>query len=156
MIARAGLATGVSDFLWACVLSVLIYGSTFGKLWQGVASVPFGASALDGGAPFVLIGILLHFTVAFAWSAVLVAYGVPAVRRSLERRSGAVVVALIFGPLIWVVMSRVVIPLFTHQARPIQMRWWVQFAGHFLFVGLPMTMAIHSVMRRQPGAERVA
>ena len=33
-ILRAGLVTGVVDGLWACVLAVGFYGSTFTRLWQ--------------------------------------------------------------------------------------------------------------------------
>ena len=67
---RAGLLTGVVDGLWAIVLSVVFYGSTFARLWQGVASVPFGRGAVQWGATGTVVGILVHFCVAFGWSAV--------------------------------------------------------------------------------------
>ena len=44
---RAGLLTGVVDGLFASVQS-LVTGSTLARLWQGVASVLLGKSALHG------------------------------------------------------------------------------------------------------------
>lgn len=51
---RAGLLTGVTDGLFACVLALWFYHSTVTRLWQGVASVLLGKSALDGGMTTVL------------------------------------------------------------------------------------------------------
>src|SRR5262245_49485488 len=47
---RAGLLTAASDFLFATALTVLIFHGTFMRLWQGVAAVPLGREALEGGA----------------------------------------------------------------------------------------------------------
>ena len=151
-ITRATLATGVSDFLWACVLSMAVYGSTFARLWQGVASVPFGARAIDGGPGWVAVGIVMHFVVALAWSTMLVALVrfVPAVQLAMHSTAGAVGVALVYGPLIRVAMSLVVVPALAHRAVPVNMRWWIQLAGHFCFVGLPMVLAARSILVTAP------
>lgn len=150
MILRAGLATGASDFVWACVLSVLVYGSTFVRLWQGVASVPLGTTALEGGTPMVLAGIVLHFLVAFSWSALFVAMLTvsPVLRGALEQPASTLAVAGLFGPFIWVTMSMIIVPAFTHRVIPINTRWWIQLAGHFLFVGLPMALAVRTLLPR--------
>ena len=62
--------TGVVDGLFSSALSVFAYGSTVSRLFQGVASVPLGPAAFDGGAPTVALGLVMHFGVAFGWSAV--------------------------------------------------------------------------------------
>ena len=153
MILRAGIATGVSDFIWACVLSIVVYGSTFTKLWQGVASVPLGKSAIDGGPVMTLAGILLHFLVAFAWTTVLVALlkFSPLLRNAVSAFGGAIGVALVYGPFIWVAMSLAVIPALSHRDVPVNTRWWIQLAGHFLFVGLPMVMAMRTLLPAATG-----
>ena len=46
---RAGLLTGLTDGLFSSVLAAFFYGSTVSRLWQGVASVLFGAAAFEGG-----------------------------------------------------------------------------------------------------------
>jgi hypothetical protein len=69
-VVRAGLLTGVTDGLFSSVLSVAFYHSTVARLFQGVASTLLGKAALDGGTPTALVGVLMHFGVAFGWSAV--------------------------------------------------------------------------------------
>jgi hypothetical protein len=142
-LVRAGLLTGVTDGLFASVQSVLSH-STVTRLWQGVAAVPLGPSALEGGARTALIGVLLHFCTAFFWAAVfLFLYNRSArIREVLRSRYGALKVASVYGPFIWLVMSLVVIPLFLHRPPIIRPRWWVQLIGHIPFVGLPIVWSI--------------
>ena len=130
----AGLCTGISDMIFATVLQ-LVWGRPVARLWQGVASVPFGPRAMEMGAAGVALGLLLHFCTAFAWSGVLLLLlqRAPRLRQLHPALLGAT-----FGPCIWLVMSLAVIPLFTHNATTVTWRWWVQFAGHMLFVGQPM------------------
>jgi len=141
---RAGLFTGVSDGLFACVLAPTVLHITVTRLWQGVASVLLGPGAIDGGAQPALIGVVMHFGVAFGWSTVLFVL----VERSawlrgvLRSRFGVLKVASVYGPGIWLAMSLVVIPLLLHRGPTITVRWWIQLIGHAPFVGLPMTAAI--------------
>jgi len=142
-LVRAGLITGVVDGLFSSVLSVLAYHSSVARLWRGVAAVPFGGAALEGGAHFVALGVLLHFGVAFAWSAVFIAVAQRSMRlrSALASRFGVAKIAALYGPLIWLVMSLAVIPLFTQQATVITARWWIQLLGHIPFVGVPIVAA---------------
>jgi len=146
IIARAGLATGISDFLFACVLSVFFYGSTITRLWQGVAATLLGKSAFDGGTRTMLIGIVMHFCVAFTWAAVLflLVTRSAAIRRVLASPFGALKVASVYGPAIWIVMSVVVIPLLVHRPPTFTLRWLIQGIGHIPFVALPMAAVIRS------------
>jgi hypothetical protein len=140
---RAGLLTGITDGLFASVLSVAFYGSTVTRLFQGVASTLLGKEAIDGGTTPALIGVLMHFGVAFGWSAVfLLLSRSPWIRRVLSSRYGVVKVAAWYGPLIWLVMSLAVIPLLLRRPPTINFRWWVQLIGHFPFVGLPIVASI--------------
>ena len=140
---RAGVATGIVDFLFACFLSGVVYRSGVTRLWQGVASVLLGPEAMNGGTRTALIGVLMHFGVAFTWSAVfvflLMRWGT--VRQVLGSPWGVLKVAAIYGPLIWMVMSLVLIPTFTGRTPTITPRWWVNFFGHIPFVALPMVWA---------------
>lgn len=148
-LVRAGLLTGITDGLFSSVLVVFFYGSTVTRLWQGVASTLLGQEAFDGGTRTALIGILMHFGVAFGWSAVFlfVVLRSARVRRVLQSPYGAFKVASWYGPLVWLVMSLVVIPLLVHRAPAINFRWVVQLIGHFPFVGLPIAWSA------KPGSE---
>ena len=135
----AGLVTGLVDGLWAIALSLWNHRPVI-KLWQYVASVPFGKGMLEGGYGAALVGIALHFVVAFTWCAVffLLVSRSSWLREVISSPAGVLSVGAIYGPLIWIVMSIVVIPILAHRPFAISAGWWIQLAGHALFVGLPI------------------
>jgi len=140
---RAGLLTGVTDGLFSSVLSVAFYHSTVTRLFQGVASTLLGPAAFDGGLKTAALGVLMHFGVAFGWSAVFLVLldRSPWIRGLLRSPHGALKVASVYGPFIWMVMSLAVIPLLLHRPPAITGRWWVQLIGHIPFVGWPIAWA---------------
>jgi hypothetical protein len=142
-LAAAGLLTGMVDGTWAIVLT-LIYGRSLTRLWQGIAATAFGDRMFDGGAPTVLLGVLMHFGVAFAWSALFLLLVTRSawLRSVLDSPYGVLEVAAVYGPMIWIVMSVVVIPLLTRRPVAITGRWWIQLAGHVVFVGVPIVWSI--------------
>jgi hypothetical protein len=143
---RAGLLTGVVDGLFSSLLSVLAYGSTVSRLFQGVASVLLGPEAFNGGTRTVALGVLMHFGVAFGWSAVFLFLVLRSrrVRGVLASPYGVVKVAALYGPLIWMVMSLAVIPILVHRPPTITYRWWIQWFGHIPFVGIPIVASSSS------------
>jgi uncharacterized membrane protein YagU involved in acid resistance len=141
---RAGLVTGVTDGLFSSVLAAFFYGSTVTRLWQGVASVLLGASAMNGGMQTAAVGVLMHFGVAFGWSAVfLLLYQSSSwLRGAVASPLGVIGIAAVYGPLIWMAMSMLIVPSLTHRPPVINFRWWVQFVGHIPFVALPIVTMI--------------
>jgi hypothetical protein len=115
--------------------------------------VPLGHAALDGGAPTVTLGLVMHVGVAFGWSAVFLLLVTRStwIRGVLRSTRGVIMAAAVYGPVIWMVMSLAVIPLFTHRPPAITFRWWVQFFGHFPFVGVPIVASIGSGLRSRHG-----
>lgn len=142
-LVEAGLLTAMIDGLWAVALT-LIYGRSVTRLWQGIAATAFGERMFNGGTSTVALGIAMHVGVAFAWSAIFLIL----VRRwawlsdVLDSPLGVLKSAAVYGPLIWIVMSAVVIPLLTGTPLVVTYRWWIQLAGHVVFVGLPIVSAI--------------
>src|SRR5262245_34305767 len=67
---QAWLLLALIDGLFSSVLSVAAYHSTVTRLFQGVASVLLGRGAIDGGTTPTIVGVLMHFTTAFTWSAI--------------------------------------------------------------------------------------
>jgi hypothetical protein len=137
---RAGLLTAISDGLFSSVLVVFFYHSTVARLFQGVAGTLIGPRAFDGGAATALLGVAMHIGVAFGWSAVFLflVLRLSWIRRLVASRYGVLKVAALYGPFIWMVMSLALIPALTHRPPAIGFRWWVQFVGHFPFVGIPI------------------
>ena len=155
-LVRAGLLTGVSDGLFSSVLAAAFYHSTVQRLWQGVASTLLGRAALDGGTRTALVGLLMHFGVAFGWSTVflLVVLRSGWIRGLLTTRFGVLKVAALYGPFIWMVMSLAVIPLLLHRPPAITARWWIQLIGHIPFVALPIVATLGQPGSRAEGARR--
>jgi hypothetical protein len=143
-LSRAGLLTSVVDGLFSSVLAVVFYDSTVVRLFQGVTSTVLGPAAFESGTKAAAFGILLHIGVAFGWSAVFLLLVVVSrrTRGILGARHGVIKVAAVYGPFIWMVMSLVVIPVFTGQPPTLNARWWIQFVGHFPFVGIPIVASI--------------
>lgn len=137
----ATVLCAVVDGLWAIALT-LYNGRPPMSVWNGVASVGFGPEMLQAGMRGTAIGLAMHAGVAFTWSLlfVTVLHLRPALDRSIARPAGLAVASLLYGPFIWMVMSGVVTPSLTGNALVVTSRWWVQAAGHVVFVGLPIVL----------------
>ena len=148
-LVRAGLLTGVIDGLFSSALAQFAYGSTVTRLFQGVASTLIGSDAMTGGMRTAALGVLMHFGVAFGWSIVffVLVHRSRWIRDVLRSRYGAIRIAALYGPAIWVVMSLAVIPALVHRPPTINFRWWVQLVGHLPFVGLPIAASIRRGLR---------
>ena len=142
------LVTAAWDFLCASALSILAYRSTFARLWPGVASTVIGPSALSMGARGIAAGLLLHLSVALGWSTIFILAVAKsgALRRLLQRPAGALAVATIYGPIIWLVMSLAVIPSATGKMPTLGFRWWVQIFAHLPFVTLPLVFTARHML----------
>ncbi|MGN6183916.1 MAG: hypothetical protein ACTHQM_09715 [Thermoanaerobaculia bacterium] len=141
---RAGVLTAIVDGLFSTILTIAFYDSTFARLWQGVASVLLGKDALNGGMRAIAIGLAMHIAVAFFWSAIFLLLWARSqtLQRVTNTMYGIVIIAASYGPLIWLVMSLLVIPTLAHRPPNITVRWWIQLAGHIPFVGLPIVASI--------------
>jgi hypothetical protein len=144
LLVRAWITIAMIDFAYASLMSTLVYNGTFRGLWQGVASVPLGPSAMQGGTRTVLIGLLMHACVALLWTSVfmVLALALPALRRIIASPGGIVAVACVYGPVIWMMMSLVLIPAVTGRPPTITSRWFIALAGHIVFVALPIVATI--------------
>ena len=142
------LVTAAWDFVCATALSAFAYGSTAAALWRGVATTALGPSAVPGGAAGVAAGIAVHFAVALTWASLFVAVARNwcALRDAIRTPRGALAVAAVYGPAIWLVMSLVVIPLATGRPPRFGPRWWIQVGAHIPFVSLPLVFTARRVM----------
>lgn len=149
LVLASTLAVALLDGLFAIFLYVVRGTTTIERLFQGIASALIGPAAYRGGATTFALGVALHLTVALAWSVIflLALRGSRLVPRMLEWRFGALDVALWFGPLVYVVMSMALIPLFTHRVPPITLNWVIVLLGHIPFVGLPIALIVGRASR---------
>ncbi|MFN8060550.1 MAG: hypothetical protein U0Q12_15450 [Vicinamibacterales bacterium] len=145
---RTGLACALTDGLWATV-QTFARGQPPLSVWMRVAATVFGPGMLTAGPAAVVVGLGVHVCVAFGASAVfLVLLSRSAgLRRLVSRPAGLVCAAAVYGPLVWLTMSALVIPLRTGRPLAVTGRWFTELAGHVVFVGLPIVWAA----RREDG-----
>jgi hypothetical protein len=138
-IVYGGLLVGVLDFLDASLFFPLYFGIPFTRVWHGVsAGFLGGEAARAGGWNTALLGILLHFVVAF---------GVATVYYFASRNisfliSRPVISGLIYGVLVHFAMQYIVIPL-SAIGSPAPISLWPfvnSIFGHAILVGLPLAL----------------
>jgi hypothetical protein len=139
-IILGGLAIGVLDFFDASIFFPLYYGISFIDVWHGPASGLIGRDAARaGGLNTALLGILMHFIVAFCIATVYYLFSrfIP----FLIRRP--VISGLLFGVAAHFIMQYFVIPLSAIGRVP---PWppigslLNSLIGHAFLVGLPVAL----------------
>jgi hypothetical protein len=134
------LAIGILDFIDASVFFPLYYGITFQSVWWGPASGLLGREAARaGGWNTALLGIFLHFVVAFCIATVY--YFASRFIPFLIRQP--IISGLIYGVIANFVMQYVVIPLsaigYRSGSEPIG-SLLNSIVGHAVLVGLPVAL----------------
>jgi hypothetical protein len=143
-IAITGLIVGAMDITAACIQAVS-RGATVTRLLQFVASGLIGPKAFQGGAATAVLGLALHFVIAFSLVAVFYA----ASRRIVFLRRQAVISGLIYGLIVFGVMNLIVLPLSAAKPRHSLTGDLIQIGIHMFVIGLPTALLV----RRFSGAD---
>ena len=132
-IAVGGGLAGTLDLAQACVL----FGA---KIPLVIAAGLLGRQAIDGGVGTYVLGVFLHFFIAF--SAATVYYA--ASRRLGFMKEHPLVCGLFFGAAVEEVMSLVVLPLSALHARgPYKLHDLILgLLVHMIVVGLPISFTV--------------
>lgn len=148
-IAAGGLAAAVLDAADALVAYKLAFGMSPLAIYQFVASGLLGKAAYAAGVPSALLGLAVHFLVAFTAAAVFVT----ASERLPQLRRDAVGWGLAFGVGVFLVMNLAVIPLSRIGASmpslPLVLNGVI---SHALLVGLPIALAARRFLGRPAAA----
>ena len=132
-IGVGGLIAGVLDLTQACIL--------FGwKIPLSIAAGLLGRQAFHGGAGTYVLGVLLHFFIAFSAAAVYYA----ASRRLSFLTEHALVCGLFYGAAVEEVMTLVVLPLSAlHERGPYELHDLILgLLVHMVVVGLPISFSV--------------
>jgi Na+/alanine symporter len=137
-IATGGGIAGTLDLLQACIL--------FG--WDiplAIAGGLLGQQAFQGGAGTYILGVFLHFFIAFSAAAVYYA----ASRRLGFMKEHALVCGLFFGIAVELVMRLVVLPLSAlHASGPYKLHDLILgLLVHMVVVGLPISLSVRRFAR---------
>ncbi len=132
-IAAGGLIAGTLDLTQAMIL--------FGRrVPLSVAAGLLGRQAFHGGIGTYVLGILLHFFIAFAATAIYYA----ASRRLGFMTEHPLVCGLFYGMAVELVMGYIVLPLSAlHATGPYDLRDVIQgLLVHMVVVGLPISFSV--------------
>jgi hypothetical protein len=132
-IGVGGLIAGTLDLIQACIL--------FGpKVPLAIAGGLLGERAFHGGAAIFVLGVLLHFFIAF--SVTTIYYG--ASRRLTFMIEHPLVCGLFFGMAVELVMGYVVLPLSAlHDRGPYRLHDVLQgLIVHMVVIGLPVAYSV--------------
>ena len=136
---------GTLDLLDALVFFGL-RGARPVRILQSIASGLLGPASFEGGAAAAVLGLVLHFVIAFL--IVLTCYAIARVAPGLVARP--LVAGPIYGLGAYAVMNYVVIPL--SAARSSRPSWPVLINGlliHAIGVGVPSVVAARAALRRR-------
>jgi hypothetical protein len=137
-ITVGGLIAGTLDLLHACVL--------FG--WDiplFIAAGLLGPQAAHGGAATYILGVVLHFFIAFSAAGIYYA----ASRRLTFLAEYPLICGLFFGAAVEEVMRLVVLPLSAlHAKGPYELQDLIRgLAVHMVIIGLPIAYSIRRFAR---------
>ena len=119
---------------------------TFGMgVPRAIAAALIGRQAFQGGAFTWILGLLLHFFIAFSAAAIYCF----ASRRLPFLRDHWLVCGLFYGIAVYLVMYLIVLPLCAlHAAGPYQLHGLLQgLIVHMLIIGLPISFSLRRFAR---------
>ncbi len=128
-----GAVAGTLDHISAMI--------TFGPgVSRAIAAGLVGRWALQAGAGMLILGLLLHFFIAFTAATIYCLSS----RRLPFLREHWLVCGMFYGIAVFLVMNLIVLPLCAlHAAGPYQLRGLIQgVLAHMLIIGLPISFSL--------------
>ena len=141
----AGFTCGVMDISAALVVYGSVYGVRPRQLLQGIASGLLGRQAYRGGIATALLGLALHFLIAFSAAAVYFFLS----RKFPFLIQQAVVAGVLYGVVVYFFMQQVV-ALSATVKNPFSIKLMlIGIVIHIFCVGLPIALLVrkYSAMR---------
>ena len=106
IVIPSGILVGILDGA-AAVIQTLAYGGDPVMVFQFIASGVFGNDAFSGGLPMAFYGLIFHLCIAMTWTTLFFL-----IYPKLELFSkNRFITGLGYGLFIWLVMTRIVLPL---------------------------------------------
>ena len=142
-ISIAGLTCGALDISAALVVYGLM-GSKPLRLLQGIAGGILGPRTYSGGTSTALLGLALHFVIAFGAAAVFFL----ATRALPLLLNHAVVSGVLYGIAVYFFMNRVVVQLSAATKFPFSVKMMlIGVIIHIFCVGIPISLSIRRYAR---------
>lgn len=135
-VALAGTAVGVLDGT-AAVVAAWIRGVPPDRVFQYISSGLLGRGSYEGGAATIILGVVLHFIVAFGAATVFVFLA----RSIAFIRNNPLILGPLYGIAVYFFMSEVVVTLSNVTRQPRTLSGTITgILIHIFFVGLPIAL----------------
>lgn len=140
----AGLLAGTLDIIAACGLFSIRTGQDPTIVLRFVASGALGTNAMTGGWTTALLGLLLHFIIAFSWTILyfLIFPKLP--------KGNWIVYGLVYGIVVWLLMNLIVLP-YLSRITPRPLNWEGAITGTIVLmiaIGLPVSYLANKFYKR--------
>jgi hypothetical protein len=134
-----GLACGILDITSAIIITALIGRSPI-RMLQSISRGLLGEDAYNGGIPIAVLGMVLHFVIAF--TATIIFY--MASRKLKFLTHTPILWGPLYGIAVYFFMNFVVLPLsaFPNKLTYTSETLAIGLGVHMLCVGLPIAVAI--------------
>ena len=137
-IVSAATICGIMDITAALVVYGMMGVKPF-RLLQGIAGGVLGPRTYTGGIATALLGLALHFVIAFGAATVFFM----ASRGTRFLLDHAVVSGVLYGIAVYFFMQRVVIPLSRANRNPFSLKFMIiGIIIHIFCVGLPIALSV--------------
>lgn len=147
-IAVGGFFAGLADMTYALVWFSGVKGVPAMKIPQSVAAGLIGKSSFDGGVGTVILGLGLHWLIAFIWATIFVLAATRFLPMLLRK---PLPYGLAYGAWIYFFMNWVVLPLDAMHTKPhfAPLDTWISgLIVHMFGVGLAITLSAAKTSRR--------
>ena len=143
-ILGGGLLAGALDITAAFVVYGM-FGARPIPILQGIAAGVLGPRSSQGGYATAALGLFFQFVVA--GGAASVYYVIARIFPSVLQH--AVMAGIVYGPVVYFFMNRVVVPLSSARKFPFSMKMMlIGLAIHIVCVGLPIALAARRCAER--------
>jgi hypothetical protein len=144
-ILQAGLIAGTMDILSAFIYYYVKSGKTnFLVIFKFIASAIFGKAAGEGDTGMILVGFILHYAIAFAFT--IFFFWIYPKLNLLSRNK--ILTAVVYGLFVWAVMNLIVVPLSNTVHRTMKLEGALINMGILIIcIGLPLSLIANAYFR---------
>lgn len=142
----AGLVAGILDATAGVIVYFIFKALNPIQVLQYIASGIYGNEAFEGGLLMALIGMILHFVIAYAFT---VGFFIVYPFASSVFAKNIWVTGLLYGLFIWLFMNLLVLPNSLTPKSPFGLVSMIEIIWHVFLVGLPLVLIIHQYYTRR-------
>lgn len=144
-VLKIGLLIGLMDGIAASLNAYLASGVTPDRVFRFIASGVFGMEAFKGSTAMITWGLMFHFIIALAWTALFFLFAL-----SFHFvKAHYLISGVLYGIFIWAVMEVVVLPLSnTPRLEHTLCGTLIMIGIHMIVIGVPMSYMINRYLNQ--------